>query len=279
MSGQIIFIIWRESIEALLIIGILSSWLARNRAAGRAAAYLWGGVAAGVATALLFALLILGFAQAFTGSGRDYLMMAMLLIAAVLIVQMVAWMRRHGRTLKRDLEEGLSVAVQRNQWWTVFFLAAIAVAREGSETVVFLYGIMAGSSGGQVVSAVLAAGVGLVAALGTFALLQLGSRFLPWRGFFKVSEVVLLLLGCALFTDGVGRMVSVGWLPYGLPLWDTSWLLDDGARFGGVISALTGYRALPDMVTLGSWLVYWGSVTGLLRLQDWRAARADASHG
>ena len=59
MAGQIIFVIWRESIEALLVIGILSSWLSRNDpggdARGRARAFLWGGVAAGFGAALIFA--------------------------------------------------------------------------------------------------------------------------------------------------------------------------------------------------------------------------------
>ena len=52
----------------------------------------------------------------------------MVLVAAALIVQMVVWMRRHGRTLKKDITSGLSTASQNEHWWGVFTLALIAVA-------------------------------------------------------------------------------------------------------------------------------------------------------
>ena len=81
---------------------------------------LWGGVAAGFAAALGFALMVLGFAELMPVGMRDDLMTAMIFLAAGLIVQMVIWMRRHGRTLKRELESGLSKAAQSSNWWTVF---------------------------------------------------------------------------------------------------------------------------------------------------------------
>lgn len=52
-------------------------------------------------------------------------------------------------------------------------------------------------------------------------------------------------------------------------LWDTGAILDDGSRLSGLVAALTGYRSAPDAVTLGAWLVYWGAVFGILRLQVW----------
>ena len=267
MNGQIIFILWRESVEALLVIGILAGWLAHERAGRRAALFLWGGVAAGLIVALGFALMLLGFSNALSAGLRQDLMTAMVFVAAGLIVQMVAWMRAHGRTMKRDLEAGLRRAAVRRSWWAVFFLALAAVAREGSETVVFLYGSVAATQGAAMTMVLASIAVGFVAALLTYALLRAGARFLPWRGFFRLSEIMLLLLGCALFTTGVGDLVAAGVLPFGAPLWDMSPVLDDGGRIGGLVAALTGYRAAPDMVTVVAWLVYWGAVLGLLRLQ------------
>ncbi|MCP5341903.1 MAG: FTR1 family protein [Rhodobacteraceae bacterium] len=283
MAGQIIFVIWRESIEALLVIGILSSWLSRNDPGGRegrqARAYLWGGVAAGFATAFLFALMVLGFADVLPAGARDDMMTAMIFIAAALIVQMVLWMRRNGRTLKRDLETGLSEAARTSRWWTVFLLAGIAVAREGSETVVFLYGMLAGASGTGTLAVAAAIVLGLIAALLTYAALQLGSRLLPWSRFFRLSEAMLLLLGCALFTTGIGNLIGAGVLPFAAPLWDTSGLLDDGGRIGGIIASLTGYRAQPDWVTLGGWIVYWALVLSALSLVTHRMRGAAQKAG
>lgn len=268
MNGQIVFILWRESIEALLVVGILAGWLARQNAPRRARSYLWGGVGAGIMLAIAFALALLGVAEILPVSARQGVMTAMVFVAAGLIVQMVVWMRAHGRTLKRDLEAGLSRAAVRDHWWAVFMLAAIAVAREGSETVVFLYGTIAAAKGAVLTAALQSIAVGFGAALATFALMQTGARFMPWRHFFRVAEIMLLLLGCALFTTGVGDLVSEGILPYGSGLWDTSALLDDSGRVGGLLAGLTGYRAAPDAVTVGGWLVYWAAIAIVLRLQS-----------
>ena len=45
--GQVLFIVWRESVEAMLVIGILHAWLSQNPAAG-GKRWLWGGVLAGL---------------------------------------------------------------------------------------------------------------------------------------------------------------------------------------------------------------------------------------
>lgn len=272
MNGQIIFILWRESIEALLVIGILAGWLAHERAGRRATLYLWGGVATGLALAVGFALTILGFSQVLSAGLRQDLLTAMVFLAAGLIVQMVVWMRAHGRTLKRDIETGLSAAAGANHWWAVFVLAMLAVVREGSETVVFLYGSIAAAQGEALTGVLSSVVIGIGAAIVTYVLLRAGTRILPWRGFFRLSEVMLLLLGCALFVTGVGDLVAAGLLPFQAPLWNTGAILDDSTRVGGLVSALTGYRSAPDAVTLGAWVVYWGAVLGILRLQK-RARR------
>ncbi len=276
MNGQVTFIIWRESVEALLVIGILAGWLRHESASRRAAWFLWGGVVAGLALALLFALTMLGFSGLLSSDARKMMMTLMVFIAAGLIVQMVMWMRAHGRSMKRDLEQGLNAAGEQRQWWMVFVLAALAVAREGSETVVFLYGTFAAARDAALTGAVASAVLGLFLAIATYGALQAGGRFLPWRGFFRVSEILLLLLGCALFTSGMGSLVGHGLLPYTATLWDSSAVLDDGGRIGGLVAGLTGYRATPDQVTLAAWIIYWGAVIGLLRLQATRLRLREA---
>ncbi|MBO1245042.1 FTR1 family protein, partial [Bordetella holmesii] len=72
----------------------------------------------------------------------------MSLVACVLGVQMGIWMKRHGRTLKRELEGGATQAVANDNWWGLLILVMIAVAREGSETVVFLYGTVSAAQDG-----------------------------------------------------------------------------------------------------------------------------------
>lgn len=264
MLFQILFIVWRESVEALLIIGILAAWMAENDTTTSGRKYLWGGVLTGIAAAFGLASTLMVFANSFSGEAQDWFQTALVLLAGMLIVQMVFWMQAHGRTLKSELQSGLAEAAQHRHWWGVFTLALVAVAREGSETVVFLYGILsagADAAGGLllVTGAILG---GFALALATYGLLQLGRHWLSWRAFFRVTEVLLLLLACQMFTSGADKLIGLGILPFTDPLWDTSWILNDMGRWGGLVAGLTGYRALPGTVTVVVWALYWAAVLG-----------------
>jgi len=263
--GQVAFIIWRESVEALLVVGILHAWLVATPQAAAGRRWLWGGVAAGLVAAGLLALGIYR-AQALLLDWQEQFQALMVLVAAVLIVQMVIWMRAHGRTLKADLERGLAQQAARRNWWGVALLAALAIAREGSEAVIFLYGTLAAAPRTELPLMGLAALAGLAAALATFWLLQLGGRVLNWRQFFRLTEVLLLLLAGALVVTGLEKLQALEWLPpLADGLWDSSWLLDDMSRVGGVVAALSGYRAQPSLMTLLGLAGYWVLALVLLR--------------
>jgi high-affinity iron transporter len=259
MFGSIAFVVWRESVEALLVIGILDAWLrAETRDTGRARMFLWGGVAAGLAFAGLLAVLLVQLGDAISEEAQLTYTTTVVLIAAALIFQMVFWMRKHGRSLKRDLQAQLSIAVIRRSWWSVFLLALVAVAREGSETVIFLYGILSSGSAGDLAPGVGAGLFGFALALLSYGLLQAGSRVLSWRIFFRITEIMLLLLACALLMTGVDGLIDLEVLPrLSRRLWDSGWLLADGNATGGFISALTGYRATPNLMELVVFVGYW----------------------
>lgn len=268
MSAQdfnIAFVVWRESVEALLVVGILAAWIGarpqEERRRGRL--WLWAGVAGGLVGACALAALLLTVGDSLGDDAQDYFQIAMAAAAAILIVQMVVWMRRHGRTLKRDLTGQLDSAAQEARWSAVAALAGVAVLREGAEAAVFLYGVAGGAG---FVRAAIWAGVGFAAAGATYALLQAGARFFSWRAFFRVTEILLLLLAGALVLTAYDRLVSLGFLPeLSGKLWDTSRILPDSGAFGGLLSSLFGYRARPvlgEIVTLG---VYWLVVLWLLK--------------
>jgi high-affinity iron transporter len=254
--GNALFIVWRESAEAMLVVGILYAWL-RNRAdAATGMRYLWGGVAAGAGLALALALVMLGIASSLSGNGLDYFQLAIVLIASGLIVQMVFWMRKHGRTLKKDLESDMARNARAANWWGLLVVVALAVGRETAETVVFLYGL--GAEKGGITNLPIVLVLGVAAAFGTFWLLQQGTRILSWRTFFRVSEVLLLLLAGALLVSGIERLIALDVLPALVdPVWDTSAILDDSGRVGGLIASFTGYRARPALLPLVALAVYW----------------------
>jgi high-affinity iron transporter len=263
--GNALFIVWRESAEALLVVGILYSWLRRRPDAATGMRYLWGGVALGAVLALALAAVMLGIASALSGQALEYFQLAITALAAALIVQMVFWMRRHGRTFKKDLETDMARKAGASAWWGLLVVVALAVGRETAETVVFLYGLSANETGINF-PAVLAIGLGL--AFATFWVLQQGGKILNWRLFFRITEVLLLLLAGALTVDAVEKLVGFGVLPSLIdPVWDTSWLIDDSTRIGGLVSAFTGYRARPALLPLLALAAYWVVVPLLLRVR------------
>jgi high-affinity iron transporter len=274
--GNALFIVWRESAEAMLVVGILYAWL-RNRAdAAVGMRYLWGGVAAGAALAVTLALVMLGIASALSGDGLEYFQLAMMMIASALIVQMVFWMRKHGRTLKKDLEADLARNARAANWWGMLVVVALAVGRETAETVVFLYGLGADSGGITNLPIVLVLGVG--AAFATFWALQQGSRILSWRLFFRVSEVLLLLLAGALLVSGIEKLIALDVLPALVdPVWNTSGVLDDSGRIGGLVASFTGYRARPALMPLLALAAYWALVWFFFWRAPGRVVAAPAS--
>ncbi|CAM3960943.1 FTR1 family iron permease [Bordetella tumulicola] len=266
---QVLFIVWRESVEALLVVGILYSWLRAAPEGRRGLPYLWGGVVAGLALAVALALVLLGVSSWLSDEGQEWFQAIMSLAACALVVQMIVWMKTHGRTLKSELQSGANASLADNNWWGLLILVMIAVAREGSETVVFLYGTVSAVQGADIWKLTLAGSAGFAIALLTFGLLQLGGKLITWRRFFRLTEILLLLLASALLVGGLDRLISLGVLPTLVdPVWDSSALLDDSSGLGKVLADFAGYRAYPALTSVLLWVAYWIVVWALLRRAD-----------
>lgn len=271
---QSLFIVWRESIEALLVVGILHAWISQQAERGRAMACLWGGVALGLALSVALALTILFAGDWLTGTAGEWFQAGLVLLASALILQMVGWMRRHGRHLKHDLQRAADSHLKRNGGLGLLLLAMLAVGREGSETVVFLYGLGLQKQGAELWRFALGGALGLGLALLTFMVLQAGSRLFSWRHFFIFSETLLLLLGAALLVAGLDRISGqlmamdlpeqvYGW--FGDALWDSSAGLDDASGLGALLANFAGYRAMPSLATISALACYWALVAFWLR--------------
>lgn len=259
--GNTLFIVWRESVEGILVVGILYTWLKAHPEGARGMRYLWGGVAAGLALAALLALAMMGVYSSLDGDAVDYFQLGMTLVAAGLITQMVFWMRKHGRTMKKQLETGLERAADEANWIGVSVIAALAVGRESAETVIFLYGNGMGQQGMAFAQFLGAAALGFALALLTFWLLVRGGRTLSWKNFFRISETLLLLLAAGLLVGGVEKMIGYDWIPALVdPVWDSSFLLDDNATVGNLIATLTGYRSHPALMLVLAYIAYWALV-------------------
>jgi high-affinity iron transporter len=253
--GNALFVVWRESVEALLLIGILHAWLKRDGRDGMGLRPLWLGTGAGIGLAGALGYGMLVVQDEMSGAALEWFQTAMLFVAAGLIVQMVLWMQRHGRQMKQSLEHELAHAERRAGALGIATVAALAIAREGAETVIFLYGMGMESDGASMAAG---AGLGLVLAVLTAFAISRGLRVLDYRRFFRASGLLLLLFAVALLASGVERVIGMGWLPPLIdPLWDSSAYLDDNSGPGALLAAFTGYRARPSLTLLAIYIGYW----------------------
>jgi len=256
--GNAFFVVWRESLEAFLIAGILYAWLQANDDSGRGRRALFLGLAAGAGLALLLGWALLTVQDELTGNALEIFQTATLFVAAGLITQMVLWMRKHGRQMKARLHADLAAAAERSGYFGVAVVAALAVAREGAETVIFLYGMAQEGDMNALLIGALAgfAGAGATAWLAAKSLARLNIGLL-----LRLSSILLLVLASALLIAAIDRLLGAGWLPPLLdPVWDSSALLDDGTKVGKLIADFSGYRARPALTSLLAWAAYWGLV-------------------
>ena len=167
-----LLIVFREVIEAGLIIGIV---LAATQGVPRRSLWIGYGVVAGVAGACLVAAFAGELSSLFEGSGQELFNASILLLAVAMLTWHNVWMASHGRAMAREMRQvGADVMAGKRPLGALSIVCGVAVLREGSEVVLFLYGIAA--SGGTSAAGMIAGGaLGVLAGAGASALMYLGS--------------------------------------------------------------------------------------------------------
>jgi len=268
-----LLIVWRESIEALLVIGILYAWLKKHGLQPQIYR-LWFGAALGLVLAGGLAVVFFFAGQWFSGPGGEWFFAGMMALAALLIMQMIVWIHGHGRSLKSDLEHEAARTVSRSGGLGLTLIAMIAVAREGSETVIFLAGVGSQYQGTGLGLFAAGGAAGFILALLSFFILNYLANAVSWRCYFRLSEAVLLLIGgammvsaCDKIADQLAAFELPGWLFafMGDPLWNMQGLLPDNSWFASMLASLTGYRAQPSLMEVLALALYWAAALGFSR--------------
>ncbi|MCO6525883.1 FTR1 family protein [Snodgrassella sp.] len=262
--GQVIFVVWRECFEALLVVGIIYSWIKHNPENRNGMPYLYGGIGLGVLISIILALIINGIFKELSDDHQTIFMMGMSVLACMLIVQMVYWMNKHARSMKSSLEKEMAQQVARHSWWGALFIIAIAIAREGSEIVVFLSGQIMQLNSHNYAGFCIAVLIGIAVSALTFYAFILTSRFIQWKKFFTITGIILLFLAISLLMraveDGTNMLLEHDIsIPDFLisPAWDTSYLIDDSGLIGSFTSSLFAYRSQPMWISVITFGVFW----------------------
>ena len=240
-------LVLREVLEASLIVSVV--YAATRGIPGRGR-WVGLGIAAGVGGALLVAAFAGAIASAVSGIGQEVFNASVLLAAVVMIGWHAIWMSSHGKALVTKLKSvGTEVSVGRRPLAALLVVVAIAVLREGSEAVLFVYAQAA--NGSDWIELVAGASAGILGGAAIGLALYLGLLRIPMRYFFTATNWLLLLVAAGMAAQAANFLVQADILPpLGQRLWDTSALLSDRSLFGQTLHALIGYDARPAGIQL-----------------------------
>ena len=246
-------IVFREVLEAALIIGIV---LAATQTVLGSRRMVGFGIVGGVAGAVTLAMFADMLASLFEGTGQDVFNAAAMMMAVCMLAWHNIWMTKHGREMVMEMESvGQSVSSGTKPLHVLGLVVAIAVLREGSECVLFLWGIA--TSGNTGFFEMVEGGIiGIAAGTAVGATIYFGLLGIPTRHLFTVTSWMITLLAAGMASQAVIFLSAAGLIDImDTPVWDTSWILSDDSIAGRIIHTLTGYTDRPNAVQLTVWAV------------------------
>ena len=256
MLGALI-IVFREVIEAGLIIGIV---MAATRGVAGRGRWINIGIGAGVLGACVVAMFAGAISQMFEGSGQELFNASVLGIAVVMLMWHNAWMARHGREIAAEMRSiGAAVSEGAKPLTALAIVVGLAVLREGSEVVLFLYGIMASGTTGS--SLLLGGVLGIAAGAAFTGLTYVGLLAIPTRFIFSVTSWLIALLAAGMAAQAIGFLEQANAITaFSNVLWDSSDILSDKSLLGKVLHTLIGYNDRPTGMQLIAYALTAGTI-------------------
>lgn len=269
MLGSAI-VVFRETLEAALIIAIV---MGASRGVAQRGRWIAAGVGLGTGGAVALALFAGALANAVQGRGQELVNAGVLLAAVAMLAWHNIWMSSHARSHVAQMHQvGHDVRAGLKPLSAMLAVTALAVLREGAETVLFLYGIWAGGGGRGELALGGVAGLGAGALVGV--LLYFSLLRIPLRHFFTVTGIIVLLLAAGLAAGAAGYLSQAGLLPsISGQVWDSSGLLSVQSFPGRLLHVLVGYRDRPTGIELLFYVVTLAIIAAMMRIVGARAAR------
>ena len=246
-------IVFRETLEAALIVGIILTVLARLGAM-RYGPHVWASSALAVAVSILVGWVLSVTTQSIQGQWEKIIEGVISLLACGVLTYMVFWMDRQGKRIKPEVETRVEGAVSRSELAVIVTLPFLAVLREGAETVLFLKAVAFQSSGAVSLVGGLLGGV---LAIGVTAAIFIGGRKIPLRALFRSTGLLLLFIAAGLLAYGVHELQELGWIPTLVyPVWNINFLLNETEGLGAFLKALFGYNGNPSLLEVIVYVSY-----------------------
>jgi high-affinity iron transporter len=257
-------IVSRETLEASLIVGIV---LAATKGIAGRGRWVGGGIVGGLALAAVVAASAEVIAAAIAGIGQELFNALVLLAAVVMLGGHNIWMGRHGREMAQQMKDvGRAVVAGRRPLHLLAVVVGLAVLREGSEVVLFLYGI-ALSQGLSGVNTLIGCLLGVAVGGAVGAVLYLGLMRVPTRALFAVTSWLILLVAAGMAAQAASYLVRADLLPpLGRQIWNSAWLLPQDSPVGQLLHTLIGYVDRPSGLQLIAYVATLAVIGGAMRL-------------
>jgi len=250
----------REGLEAALIIGILLGALSKIRRTDLSPT-LWLGTLTAIGVSILTAVLLTSFGMSLKDPAEAIFEGITMLIAAGILTWMIFWMSKQARFLKSELEAGVNKAVASAGKSPVFWLAFIAVVREGIELALFITAAFFAGNQNGIASNIIQTLVGTILGVGTAALLSwtlfATTVRLDLRRFFQVTGFLLILFAAGLIAHGVHEFNEVGWIPPVIEhVWNVDAIISESSLVGQLLKTLFGYSSSPSLTEMIAYFTY-----------------------
>jgi len=271
----------REGLEAALIIGIVLGAVSKIRRSDLTPT-VWVGILSAIGVSILTAILLTSFGMSLKDESEKIFEGATMLIAAGILTWMIFWMSKQARFLRSELEDGVNKAAASTDKRAVFWLAFMAVVREGVELAIFITAAFFAGAPSQVMSNTIQILAGTILGLGTAILLGYTifatTLRLDLRRFFQVTGFLLILFAAGLVAHGVHEFNEIGWIPVIIEhVWDINMILDENSVVGQLLKTLFGYNGNPSLTEIISYFCYIAVVTIFWRRASMVPAKTKAT--
>jgi high-affinity iron transporter len=270
----------REGLEAALIIGIVLGAVSKIRRNDLSPA-VWLGTLSAIAVSILTAIVLTTFGMSLEDPGEAIFEGITMLTAAGILTWMIFWMGKQARFLKSELEAGVNKAAASAGKSAVFWLAFVAVVREGVELALFITAAFFVSNQSGVTSDIIQTLVGTILGVGTAALLSwtlfATTVRLDLRRFFQVTGFLLILFAAGLIAHGVHEFNEVGWIPSVIEhVWNVDAIVSESSLLGQLLQTLFGYNSSPALTEMIAYFVYIAVVAVLWRRDNTAPVKSTA---
>jgi high-affinity iron transporter len=257
MTLSAVIIILREVLEAAMVLSLLVS---TTRLTGLSYRGILTGFVFGIAGAVTATLLVDMISDCCDGAGQELFNTVSLVAIVLLLFLYAAGFDRRST----GAEDGW---LARLLYVVSGLAVALAIMREGTEIIIFMYGFAVDPAELLPILVGSAIGAGIGISLGV--LIYYGIVNLPGRLAVNVSLVLLALLASGMAAQAVVYLMQGGLVESQLPVWDSSGWISETSVTGQLLYATLGYEATPTLKQLACYAASLGAFAMVVIITRW----------